>query len=90
MRLAVIHVAALCAAFAASEPNRLSEQERLDGWRLLFDGKTTDGWIEITGKPFPTNCWTIEDGSLKSMVRKDGAQDIRTTGSFRSFDLQFD
>jgi hypothetical protein len=45
---------------------------------------------EITGKPFPANCWTVADASLHALVRKDGFQDIRTTETFRSFDLQFD
>jgi len=71
-------------------PNRLTDAERREGWRLMFDGATTDGWLEITGKPFPTNCWTVEDGSLKALVRTDGFQDIRTKDVFRSFDLQFD
>ncbi|MGO9260115.1 MAG: DUF1080 domain-containing protein [Bryobacteraceae bacterium] len=74
----------------AGDPNRLTDAERQQGWRLLFDGATTAGWEEITGKPFPANCWTVADGSLKALVRHDGAQDIRTTETFRSFDLQFD
>lgn len=36
------------------------------------------------------NCWTIEDGCLKALVRLDGFQDIRTVDTFRSFDLRFD
>ena len=60
-----------------------------DGWRPLFDGKTSAGWEEITGKPFPTNCWTIQDGSLKALVRTDGFQDIRTKETFGSFELEF-
>ena len=74
----------------AAEPNQLTDAERQQGWRLLFDGKTTAGWQEITGKPFPANCWTIEDASLKAVVRADGFQDIRTVEVFTSFDLQFD
>ena len=74
----------------AAEPNQLSEEERRQGWHLLFDGKTSEGWLEVTGKPFPTNCWTIEDGSLKALVRTDGFQDVRTAETFRWFDLQFD
>jgi hypothetical protein len=74
----------------AAGPNELTDAERREGWRLLFDGKSTAGWEEITGKPFPSNCWTIEDGSLKALVRIDGFQDIRTKESFGSFDLQFD
>ena len=74
----------------AADPNQLTDAERQQGWRLLFDGKTTAGWQEITGKPFPANCWTIEDASLKALVRADGFQDIRTVDVFTSFDLQFD
>jgi len=90
VKAAVILVATTGLLCAASEPNRLTDDERHAGWRLLFDGRTTNGWLEITGKPFPANCWSIENGSLKAMVRTDGAQDIRTKDSFRSFDLQFD
>jgi hypothetical protein len=86
--------ALLLVALSAAQPqdtfNRLTGAERQAGWRLLFDGRTTDGWVEITGKPFPANCWTVEDGSLKAQVRRDGFQDIRTVESFRSFDLEFD
>jgi 3-keto-disaccharide hydrolase len=77
-------------AAGAGAPNRLTDAERQQGWSLLFDGKTTAGWEEVTGKPFPTNCWTVENGSLKALVRTDGFQDIRTEKSFRFFDLQFD
>ncbi len=77
-------------ATRAADPNRLTDTERQQGWRLLFDGRTTAGWEEITGKPFPANCWTVADASLHALVRKDGFQDIRTTETFRSFDLQFD
>jgi hypothetical protein len=82
---------ALCIAIAGgAEPNRLTARERAAGWRLLFDGKTTDGWLEITEKPFPTNCWTIENGCLKAIPRQDGFQDIRTVETFREFELEFD
>lgn len=74
----------------AGEPNQLTDAERRQGWRLLFDGRTTAGWEEITGKPFPANCWTVEDASLKALVRHDGFQDIRTAEVFGSFDLEFD
>jgi hypothetical protein len=74
----------------SADPNTLTAVERAEGWRLLFDGKTTAGWEEITGKPFPTNCWTVKDSSLKALVRTDGFQDIRTVEEFTSFDLQFD
>jgi len=60
------------------------------GWQSLFDGKSSAGWVEVTGKPFPPNSWTIEDGCLKTVIRPGGAQDIRTVDSYRNFDLEFD
>ena len=89
MRVSAAALLFLMAAGAA-DLNRLTGAERRAGWRLLFDGATTAGWEEITGKPFPSNCWTIEDGSLKALPRTDGFQDIRTREAFRSFDLEFD
>lgn len=60
------------------------------GWRVLFDGSTPKGWVDVTGKPFPTHSWTIEDGCLKTIVTRDGAEDIRTEDSFTSFELQWE
>jgi hypothetical protein len=88
-RFALAAIAGSLAAPAA-ELNQLTPAERRDGWRLLFDGTTTAGWQEITGKAFPTNCWTVEDGTLKALVRVDGFQDIRTVETFASFDLTFE
>lgn len=87
---AVLWIVTTPARAQTAGPNQLSEAERREGWRLLFDGKTADGWVEVTGKPFPANCWTVEDGTLKALVRLDGFQDIRTVESFGSFDLVFD
>lgn len=61
-----------------------------DDWKLLFDGKTTTGWVEVTGKPVPANSWTVVDGCLKTVISPGGAQDIRTVESYRDFELDFD
>jgi hypothetical protein len=44
----------------------------------------------VTGKPFPTNCWIIEDASLKAIPKTDGFQDIRTVDTFHSFELEWE
>jgi hypothetical protein len=75
---------------AAPQDNRLTDAERHERWRLLFDGVSSKGWEEVTGKPLPSHSWTIDDGCLKALVSQDGFQDIRTVDTFRSFDLDFD
>src|SRR6202051_1358414 len=59
-------------------------------WRSLFDGSTSKGWQDATGKPFPPHSWAVEDGCLKSLPRTDGFEDIRTVETFKSFELQFE
>jgi len=44
-------------------PNSLSQAEKDDGWVLLFDGKTSDGWRGYKLDHFP-NVWQIVDGTI--------------------------
>jgi hypothetical protein len=64
-------------------PNTLTEQERRDGWRLLFDGKTTNGWRGYKQPAMPAG-WTVVDGAL---TRTAQTTDIVTTDQFGDFEL---
>ena len=44
--------------------NGLSEAEVADGWILMFDGKTSDGWRGYGKDDFPAG-WEITDGTIK-------------------------
>jgi hypothetical protein len=70
--------------------NTLTEAEKKEGWTLLFDGKTTDGWHGYNMKVFP-DCWTIEDESL-TMNSKGGGEslDVLTNKEYRNFRLAVD
>ena len=48
----------------AAAPNTLTEQEKKEGWILMFDGETTNGWREYDAEVFPDTGWYIEDGCL--------------------------
>lgn len=79
---------------AAQPPNTLTAAERRDGWRLLFDGRTTTGWRAAYGDAFPTQGWVIGAGELRAQAG-NGAEagqggDIVTTEKFRNFELAFD
>jgi hypothetical protein len=63
-RVTIISFVLLTAAAARAEqpPNTLSDAEKQAGWRLLFDGKSTAGWMTIKREPVPDK--NVQDGSL--------------------------
>lgn len=72
-------------------PNTLSEREKKDGWKLLWDGKTTEGWRSAKSNNFPEGGWTITDGTLRTM-KSNGSEsrnggDIITTKTYKNFEL---
>ena len=81
---------------ASPTPNTLTAKEKAAGWKLLFDGKTSDGWqcasLRRQGQ-FPTG-WKVEDGTLYIHAGNGGASpdggDIITTRKFRNFVLKVD
>ena len=72
------------AAAAQEAHNTLTEQERADGWRLLFDGETLDGW-RVFGQEGMSEGWGVQDGSLSRVA--NGARDIITVDQFTDFEL---
>jgi 3-keto-disaccharide hydrolase len=75
------------AAVGASSPG-LSEEEKTAGWKLLFDGKTTEGWGKFKGGQFPTRGWVIE-GEWFHCLGKGGG-DIVSSAQFDQFELQWE
>jgi len=68
-----------------SPANTLTNKEKRDGWKLLFDGKTTEGWHGYNMKVFPS-CWIIEDNAFTMTSKGSGEdQDIITNKEYRSF-----
>jgi len=75
-------------------PNTLTTQEQNNGVKLLWDGKTTDGWRGAYKDKFPEHGWEIVDGELR-VVKSIGAEsqnggDIVSLGEYKAFDLQFE
>lgn len=81
---------------AAQAPllNQLADQEKKDGWILLFDGKTTNGWRGAHREQFPDHGWKVEDGQI--IVLKSGGRestnggDIVTAGEYSAFEFSVD
>lgn len=45
--------------------NKLTEAEIAEGFKLLFDGATFDGWRGYLKDSFPAGGWVIDSGALK-------------------------
>jgi hypothetical protein len=74
--------------------NVLTDNEARTGWRLLWDGKTTNGWRGAKLTEFPENGWEISDGIL-SVLSSGGAEsrnggDIVTNDLYSNFELSVD
>ncbi len=74
--------------------NQLTDREQADGWKLLWDGKTTTGWRGAKIDHFPEKGWKIEDGEL--IVQSSGGGesafggDIVTVKKYPNFELELD
>jgi hypothetical protein len=85
----LLTAATLATLVQAGEPNTLSADEKAAGWRLLFDGKTTDAWVGIGKTEFPAKGWIVEAGTIKH-VAKGGGGDIVTKEQFEDFELSWE
>jgi hypothetical protein len=74
--------------------NTLTEQEKADGWRLLWDGKTTAGWRSAKAGEFPDKSWIITNGELTIVssghAESQAGGDIITRKRFSNFELVAD
>ena len=73
-------------------PNTLTDQEKGEGWRLLWDGKSADGWRSIGSDTFPEKGWAVADGTLTVQPKnaKGTGGDVITKESFTNFVLKAD
>ena len=69
-------------------PNQLTDEEKKAGWKLLFDGKTLDGWHNFK-KDTVRPGWQVKDGTLACVDPKD-AGDIVTADKYDWFELSIE
>lgn len=73
--------------------NNLSEGEKEQGFKLLFDGTSTDQWINAKTGKFPENGWEVSEGVLSVLNNVESPErggSIITKEEFGPFELKFD
>lgn len=80
----LLWVAGCASGSAPAALNQLSPAEETEGWDLLFDGQTLDGWTNRG-----TAEWHVEDGTI-TVTPGMGGGHLATERSFADFRLQLD
>jgi len=80
--------------------NQLTKIEIDNGWELLFNGKTFNGWRGLGRDTVETNHWKVENGeihkidsrqvSLLPTGEKINGGDLMTIDTFDNFELSFE
>jgi hypothetical protein len=85
--IAVLIVAVILGSVASAQLPELSRREIRQGWVLLFDGQTSQGWKSANGNPFPKIGWKIENGVLSLDPSQGRGGDIITEQEFSDFEF---
>jgi hypothetical protein len=88
MKLPMLFAFAVLAACAAD--NAITPAEQREGWKLLFDGKTMNGWRDPAKETPPGDSWAIEDGCLKTRLKPRIEEDLVSAETYRDFEFKFD
>lgn len=70
--------------------NTLSARERQEGWKLLFDGQSHQGWKGAKNDDFPHQVFVVEDGMLKVLKTELRSGGIITDKKYKNFELVVD
>jgi hypothetical protein len=74
----------------AKKPNTLTVKEQKEGWILLFDGKTMNGWRDYNGTTL-TEPWHVVDGCIQAKgAGSDGSGYLVTDKEYENFELSWD
>jgi len=88
--LTVVTLIIAAPAQTSTPANQLTKSEKAAGWRLLFDGKTFDGWRGFHSDKVPAG-WVVDDGCIKKIPAQgelgQAGGDLITVDQFDNFEF---
>ena len=88
----ILAAAFLISSFTSNnvqKENTLTEKEKKEGWVLLFDGTTMNGWRSYKNKE--SQGWDVKNGEL--YCKEEGVTkraDLITNNMYENYELQID
>jgi hypothetical protein len=75
----------------AQKANELTKAEKKDGWKLLFDGKTTKGWHTYLRDTVGSK-WQVKDDAIifDPSQPKNGGGDLVTNEEYENYELNLE
>jgi len=75
----------------AQTPNELTKKETKEGWKLLFDGKTTKGWHTYLRDTVGSK-WQVRDGAIifDPTKPRNGGGDLVTNNEYENYELNLE
>ena len=86
--VAVMALGISCSILAVGQ-NKLTKKEEREGWKLLFDGKTTTGWRNFNSNTLGSG-WKVQDGALfldNTVSEKEERGDVITHNEYENYEL---
>jgi len=71
----------------AAEPNTLTDAEKAEGFKLIFDGKTLDGFRNFKKKDTSPK-WIVQDGAFA--LQEKGGGNLVTVQEYADFEFRFE
>jgi len=95
--LSLMLFAVISTVLVSAQDNTLTAKEKSEGWQLLFDGKTFDGWRQCNKTEMAPH-WVIENGVMKIIAQSEKPEGERGQSSdilygvkkFKNFELSID
>uniref|UniRef100_UPI003217D440 3-keto-disaccharide hydrolase n=1 Tax=uncultured Draconibacterium sp. TaxID=1573823 RepID=UPI003217D440 len=89
-----------CNSGKENQINSLTQKEIAEGWELLFDGKTFEGWRGLGRDSVQSDHWKVENGMIRKVnsnevpLQANGEPveggDLMTIETFDNFELTFE
>lgn len=75
---------------SAQAQNKLTDKEKKQGWKLLFDGNTTAGWRTFNDTKVGAG-WKVTNGELHlDKTVKEGRGDILTDAEYENYEFSIE